>query len=197
MNNKKPKRQYQMSKRAESSAQTAQAIFDATTQLWHERPLAEITLDAIAEIAGVSVRTIIRRYGSKEELFETCIQNDATDKETKRDRAIVGDVEGALSHLLTDYEEHGDAMVRTLAVEEQLEIAQRVLKAGREYHRDWCAKIFAPYLPGTASDSYNEMLMAFVAATDLYLWKLLRRDLNYDLATTKATFLRLVNGLIN
>lgn len=191
------KRRYKMSKRAETSAQTALDIYQVTIALWHERPLAEITLETIAERANVSVRTIIRRFGSKEGLFEDCIKNNVADMETNRDKAIVGDIDSAIDCLLEDYEAHGDAMIRTLAVEEQLAIARRVLQAGRLYHRDWCARMFAPYLPDSGDDGYNETLLAFVAATEIYLWKLLRRDLNYDLATTKKAFLRLAKGLVN
>jgi len=53
-----------------------------------------------------------------------------------------------------------------------------------------------PLLPDNESKSYEHELTAFVAATELYLWKLLRRDLNYDLSQTHQTFKRLVNGLI-
>jgi AcrR family transcriptional regulator len=197
MNTQESKRSYQMSKRAESAAQTERAIFSVTADLWRERPLAEITLDAIAERANVSVRTIIRRFGSRDELFNTCIQNDSNNIESDREKAEVGNVESAIHYLLKDYEAYGDAIVRTLAVENQIDAAQKVLQAGRAYHRQWCARIFEPFLPNNESQSYEHELTAFVAATELYLWKLLRRDLEYDLSQTHKTFKRLINGLIN
>ncbi len=196
MDDSETKRPYQMSKRAESAAQTELAIFSATAELWRERPFAEITLEAIAERAGVSVRTIIRRYGSKEGLFETGIQNNAANMKTDREKAEVGDIEGAIRYLLADYETYGDAIIQTLALENQIVAATKVLKAGRVYHRQWCKRIFAPFLPCETNSSYEQQLTAFVAATELYLWKLLRRDLSYDLVQTQDTFLRLVNGLI-
>lgn len=197
MKNIDTKRSYQMSKRAESAAQTEHGIFAATITLWRERPLAEITLEEIAERAGVSTRTVIRRYGSKEGLFEACIKRSASDMESNRDLASVGDIEDIIHCLLTDYEIHGDAMVRTLAAEEQLEVAKRVLKTGREQHREWCARMFAPYLPDPQDSQYEQELMAFIAATELYLWKLLRRDLGHSFSDTRRTFMRLVNGLLN
>lgn len=196
MTNKESKRTYQMSKRADAAAQTEKAIFSATAKLWRERPFSEITLDAIAESAGVSVRTIIRRFGSREGLFETCIKNDASDIEVDREKASVGDIEGALGYLLQDYEAYGDAMIKILAIEGQIEAAKSVLVAGRSYHREWCGRIFAPYLPSNSHPEYEQRLTAFVAATELYLWKLLRRDLGYDLAQTKQTFMALLNGLV-
>jgi len=196
MNNSESKRSYQMSKRAESAAQTEIDIISATADLWRESPFAEITLEAIAERAGVSVRTIIRRYGSKEGLFEAGIQNNASEIKTDREKAEVGDIEGAIHYLLTDYEAYGDAVIRTLAVEDQIMAAKKVLQTGRAYHRQWCARIFAPFLPDHTANLYEEELTAFVAATELYLWKLLRRDLNYDLNKTQAIFTKLVKGLI-
>lgn len=196
MNNEDSKRPYQMSKRAETAAQTARDIFIATAELWHERSIADITLDAIAERANVSVRTILRRYGSKEGLFEACIQNNTADMKTDREKAEVGNVESAIHYLLVDYEAYGDAIIRTLAMEEKFDIAQRVLQAGRIYHRQWCERMFTPFLPDIKDRHYEQELTAFVAATEFYLWKLLRVDLKGSPSETKATFMRLVNGLI-
>lgn len=197
MNDNNSKRPYKMSKRAESAAQTERDIFAATAALWHERSISEITLDLVAERASVSVRTIIRRYGSKEGLFEACIQNNAADTQSDRENAEVGNVNSAIQYLLADYEAYGDALIRMLAMEDQLDIARGVLQAGRTYHRDWCARIFSPFLPDKSGSDYETELTAFVAATELYLWKLLRRDLNYDIEQAQKTFLRLVNGLIS
>lgn len=196
MKNIEAKRPYQMSKRAESAAQTERSIFSVTVALWQERPLGDITLEDIAERAGVSTRTIIRRYGSKEGLFETCVKQNASDMDNNRDQATVGDIEDIIHCLLTDYEIHGDAMVRTLAAEEQLDVAKRVLQSGRELHREWCKRMFAPLLPEPQAATYEQELIAFIAATDLYLWKLLRRDLGHSFSDTRRTFMRLVNGLI-
>ncbi len=191
------KRRYQMSKRAESAAQTAADIFEATTEIWHENPIGDITLEAIAERANVSVRTIIRRYGSKEGLFESCIKDHSEKMESHRDKARPGDVEDVIRCLLLDYEAHGDAMIRTLAAEEQLEVAGRILKLGREYHRAWCERMFAPFLPEKESEEYTPLLRAFVASTELYLWKLVRRDLGNDVEAVHDTFMKLINGLIS
>jgi AcrR family transcriptional regulator len=191
------KRTYQMSKRAESTAQTEQAIFAAAAELWIERAFADITLEAIAARAGVSVRTVIRRYGSKEGLYEAGIQNDSSNMQAQRDLATPGDIDSALDYLLADYETYGDAIIRTLEVEGQLEAARKVLQAGRAYHRKWCEKVFAPYLPDGPEAHYEQKVTAFVAATDLYLWKLLRRDLKQSLNITRETFYQLIKGLTN
>jgi AcrR family transcriptional regulator len=135
MKSKKTTRGYDMTARAEKAAQTERSILQATAALWQELSIHEIALEAVAERAGVSVRTILRKYGSKEGLFEVCIETDAAENERRRNEAPAGDIEAALRILLDDYEQYGDANIRTLAVEAELEVARKLLDAGRKYHR--------------------------------------------------------------
>lgn len=186
-----------MTARAEKAAQTERSILQATAALWQELSIHEIALEAVAERAGVSVRTILRKYGSKEGLFEVCIETDAAENERRRNEAPAGDIEAALRILLDDYEQYGDANIRTLAVEAELEVARKLLDAGRKYHRRWCARVFDPYLPDPADPAYEARLLAFISATDVYLWKLLRRDLKRNREETFETFRILVGGLIS
>lgn len=189
-------RTYQMTARAEAVAETGRRILAAAVALWRERPMDEITLQAIADRAGVSVQTVIRRFGSKEGVIEAAIERDAAGIRTERDRAPVGDVDAALGILLRHYERDGDAVLRTLALEERLDAAQAAVEVGRREHRAWCARVFAPHLPTPESDGFDRRLDAFVAATDLYAWKLLRRDLGRTKAETEQTLRALLRGLI-
>ena len=112
-----------------------------------------------------------------------------------RDTAPVGDIQKALIILLDNYEAYGDANIRTLAVEDELDIARKILQKGRSYHRQWCARVFAPYLPAPAENAYESRLLGYIAATDVYLWKLLRRDLKNSLEETLHVMHKLVTGL--
>jgi AcrR family transcriptional regulator len=191
-----PTRGYRMSARAEAAAQTGRDILAATAALWRERPLDEITLADIAERAGVSVRTVIRRFGSRADVIAACIESDAAEIISERDQAATGDVDGALAILLAHYERDGDAVLRTLAVEETVPEAKAITRAGRAGHRAWCARVFAPHLPPPPDDAYGTRLDAFVAATDLYAWKLLRRDLGRSADETRQAIRTLLDGLI-
>jgi AcrR family transcriptional regulator len=184
-----------MKARAEATSRTAQRILAATIALWRERPMDEVTLQAIAERAGVSVQTVIRRFGSREGVVAACIAEDAADVRAERDQAPVGDVKGAVEVLLGHYERDGDAVLRTLALEERMAAARAITEAGRTAHRDWCARVFAPYLPAPGADGHDTRLDAFVAATDVYLWKLLRRDLGRSVQETKLALRTLLDGL--
>ncbi len=189
-------RTYSMTTRAESVAQTEQNILNATVALWLELPLSQLTLDKVAERAGVTVRTILRKFGSKEELIEACIQRDASGLEQRRNEAPVGNIEEALDLLLAEYEQLGEAVVRTLTLEAELPAAKKILDRGRAYHRAWCARVFAPYLPEQDPRAYELKLAAFIAATEIYLWKLLRRDLGKSAEETRAVFRLLLEGLL-
>ena len=184
-----------MKARSEAAERTAQAIQTAAVALWREHDLDEITLQAIAGRAGVTVQTVIRRFGSKEGVIEACIRNDAAGVSAERDRVGEGDLEGAIQTLLQHYERDGDAALRTLALEARVEAATIIVVRGRSVHRAWCARVFAPFLPPPDSDRYRAVLDAFVAATDLYLWKLLRRDLGRTAAETEQTLRALLQGL--
>lgn len=186
-----------MKARAEAAAQTARDILTATVALWREKSLDEITLQEIADRADVSVQTVIRRFGSKEGVFDACIESDAGEVRVERDRTPVGDVEAAVDTLLVHYERDGDAVLRTLALEDKLDAARALATLGRKEHRAWCSRVFGPYLPAADSDDFDSRLDAFVAATDLYLWKLFRRDLGRSPDETRHVLRRLIDGLID
>ncbi len=190
-------RKYTMTTRAESAAQTKEQIIKVIGELWLKYSIHEITLEMIAKKAGVTVRTILRKYGSKERLFEAAVSSDAAGIEEGKDVAEVGNIEQAVSVLMKDYELTGAAVIRTLAVEAELALARKILKRGRVSHKNWCARIFAPYLPKKADKDYQIMLGAFYAATDVYKWKLLRKDLGYSKQETEKIILQTLYGLTN
>ncbi len=185
-----------MKARAESTAGNNRKIIEVTADLWTKHSLHEITLEDVAAAAGVTVRTILRKYGSKEGLFEACIESDGANMELNRNRVEEGDVEAALNVLMEDYEKYGDANIRTLTLEDSVPVAGKLLENGRKFHKQWCARVFAPFLPSPSHAMYNRRLHAFYAATEVYLWKLLRRDLHHSRVETENIFRELINGLV-
>jgi hypothetical protein len=115
--------------------------------------------------------------------------------EADRAAALAADVDGALDVLLGHYERDGDAVLRTLALEGRLTAADAIVGRGRRAHRQWCARVFAPYLHAADAAGYATRLDAFVAATDIYLWKLFRRDLRRSAARTRQVIRTLLLGL--
>jgi AcrR family transcriptional regulator len=66
----KTTRTYTMTSRARGVAETRRRVLDATVDLHGERLAADISLDDIAERAGVSVQTVLRHFGSRSGLVE-------------------------------------------------------------------------------------------------------------------------------
>ena len=190
------KRKYQMTNRAMQVYDNDVKILQAMIQLWIKFPINEITLEKVAAQSGVTVRTLLRKFGSKEGLMEACIENTETGRRTNRESAIPGSYKEALGILLDDYEMIGDASIRTLAVEDELPIAKKILNTGRANHREWCKKIFGLDLPDLHSPEYELRLLAFITATEFYLWKLLRKDLKKSYSETFDVFEALIEGLI-
>jgi AcrR family transcriptional regulator len=189
-------RKYDMSVRTQAAEMTSEEIIKVVGELWMKYSIKEITLQMVAQNAGVTVMTILRKYGSKEGLFEATIRADTAGIQDVRKESQAGNISQAISILMKEYEYAGPAVIRTLAVENDLPVAAKILKKGRELHKEWCQRIFAQYLPASNDKEYQIMLGAFYAATDVYKWKLLRNDLGYSQKETEKIFIKTVRGII-
>lgn len=188
-------RPYRQTARAEASERTRASILAAAVALWREREWDDITLADIAARAGVTVQTVLRRFSNKDGVIDACIAERASGVEALRDRAVPGELPSILDALLAHYERDGDAVLRMLQVEARSPAVRRVTAHGRKVHRAWCERVFAPFLPRASARAYPARVDAFVAATDVYLWKLLRRDLGRDLDATRAVLDALLTAL--
>ena len=171
------KRSYRMTARAEAAAETERRIFGATRELASERAFAQVTLEDIATSAGVTAQTVIRRYGSKDGLVRAVATAVRAEVQEQRFEAPVGDVAGAVANLVEHYETTGDGTFRLLCQEEQVPVLGEVLESGRELHRDWVRRVFAPWLEPLDGAERKRRTAQLVAICDLFVWKLLRRDL--------------------
>jgi AcrR family transcriptional regulator len=191
---KKP-RPYSMTNRADSTAQTSKTILIALADLWLEYSIHEITLDRIAVKSGITTRTILRKYGSKEGLFEAAMLEDVTGIKSIKEEAQIGNIPQIVSTIMKEYEATGKAAIRTLAAENELPIAGKILQHARQMHTTWCARVFEPFLPLKVDANYPILLGAFYAATDVNKWKLLRLDLGFSVTETESIFITTLQGL--
>lgn len=184
-----------MKERAKAAAQTGERILDATEAACYERPIEEVTLVEIAEAAGVTVQTILRRFGRKESLFAAVLTRMAMRVSKQRGAAPVGDEEEAVRVLVEHYEELGDRVLRLLAEEERNRALRTLADMGRAYHREWCERVFAPTLESLQGVSRKRRVAQLVAVTDVYLWKLLRRDSGLSRRQTELAMRELLEPL--
>ncbi len=193
----KKKSTYDNSKRLVDAENTKVAIIKAFGTLWSRYSIKDITLEMVAKEAGVTTKTILRKFGSKSGLTNGSLSYLAAEIESERTLTTVGNIDDILKALLSNYEKMGEAAIRTINLESELEIARRIGAKGRALHRDWCIRVFAPYLPDELSVDYEVQLTSFIAATEIYLWKLMRKDLKLSKEKTFSIFKNLVEGLIN
>ena len=88
----------------------------------------------VAARAGVTVRTVIRHFRSKEELFGKVAWEAAAQESARRAEAVPGDARDAVRIVVARYERIGDAVLRLLAQEDRIAAVREVAGAGRQIH---------------------------------------------------------------
>src|ERR687893_2721991 len=162
------RRPYQMRARAEAAAETGRRILEATIELHRERYFDQVSLEDIAERAGVTVQTVIRRFGSKERLIEAATEMANRQVVHQRDQAPVGDIEGAVKNLMEHYEEWGDSALRLLAQEERVPAFRSITDTARALHYEWVEHTFGPLLAKRTGEERQRLLAELIAICDVY-----------------------------
>ena len=188
-------RSYVMRERARTTAETGVRIVEATIELFAELPYSQLTLARVAERAGVTVQTVIRRFGDKEGLVAAAAAHVSSEVSAQRGAAPVGDLRGIVENLVSHYEAAGGIAMRLLAEEESSSTIAAITHAGRAYHRDWCLRVFAPWLVGLRGVARERRVAQLVAVCDVYTWKLLRRDAGLSRTQTRTALLELLEPL--
>jgi hypothetical protein len=99
----------------------------------------------------------------------------------------------ALEALIAHYEAVGDMVVRFLAQEERHSALRPLLAQGRHEHRAWVAERFGSTQSGLSELERERQITRLIVATDIYTWKLLRRDFG----KSQDEVLHLMVGIIN
>jgi hypothetical protein len=104
-----------------------------------------------------------------------------------------GDIDSAISDLLGHYKSESTLILNLLEQANKGEsFAKKAAEGGRIYHRNWIVHTFGPLI----KNKHNETIDALVAATDIYIYKLLRLDMGRSIKATGAVIKRLVRGVL-
>ena len=190
------RRPYRMVARAEAAAATGERILDAAVETFRELSAETFSLEEVARRAGVSVQTVIRRFGGRDGLLAAAGEREAERVRRQRDEAPAGDAEGAVRVLVDHYEELGDRVLKMLAEEDRVPGLRQIADRGRSLHREWCARVFAPTLAGRAGVERRRRLAQLVAICDVYTWKLLRRDAGLSRRQTELALVELLESMM-
>ena len=191
----KANRTYQMGARAEAVAATRERITEGAARLLLELGPEDVTLAAIAEAAGVSHQTVLNHYGSKEGVVLGVVEVLKTQTVDARYAAEPGDVTSVVRAIVGEYERMGDANFRWAAAADRLGELASLLDEARATHQAWLEAMFGEALP-TSRAARRRAVQALHAATDVYTWKLFRRDLRLSRAETEKLIADLVVGVL-
>ena len=107
----KSKRRYDMTSRAAKAAATKKRICDSAIALYCNRPIEDFTLEEVAARADTTVQTVLRDFGSKDELVYAALDEMARGGVFLKPTPP-GDVKAAVDAFFGIYEvdrRHGDA----------------------------------------------------------------------------------------
>lgn len=191
-----PARPYRMAARAEAARTNGESILAAARDLFAKRLYDQVSLEEVASRAGVTVRTVVRRFGSKEQLFGVVAAQRASRIRGERDETVPGDVASAIRTLIESYETGGDHVLHLLAQELRTDAVAQGVRSGREYHRAWVDRVFSPLLGGAISTERRRRLAQLTTVMDIYTWKVLRRDLGLSRNETERSLRELVDQIL-
>jgi AcrR family transcriptional regulator len=182
--------------RGASAAATGERILDAAVEIFWERPGFQFSLHDIASRAGVTVQTVIRRFGGKDGVIAAAIERESAKVAATRDPSRVNSPAEAVRQLVDHYEVLGDRVIQMLAEEVRTPALRQVAESGRRLHRNWCERVFEEALAHLAGQTRQRRLAQLVAVCDVYTWKLLRRDAGLSRPQTELALLELVEPLL-
>jgi AcrR family transcriptional regulator len=192
---KSRKRRYNMTERAAKAEATRERIRASAMALYSASAIEEFTLDEVARRAGTTVQTILRAYGSKEDLLFSALEAMA-DTDTPLKASPPGDIAAAVAAIFDIYETMGDAVIQRLHDEPRHPALKTLLDRGRNGHRNWVKTAFAPFLHERQVSDRTQLIHALNAATDVYVWRLLRRDGGLSRAAAEAIVRKFIIGVV-
>jgi AcrR family transcriptional regulator len=191
----RPQRPYRMTARAEAVTATGERVLDAAIAVFWQAPADDVPLEEVARRAGVSVQTVIRRFGGKDGLLAAAAERETERVTRQRAQAPAGDLPGAVRNLLDHYEELGLPVLRLLAQEDRSPALRALADRGRAVHAEWCERVFAPTLAGLRGADRARRLAQLIAVTDVLTWKLLRHDRRLSRRQTQLALIELLQPL--
>lgn len=189
-------RPYRQVARAAATEETRRRVLDAFAAALERLWLDEITLDDVAAAAGTTRQTVIRLYGGKDGLLGAVAEHIGRGVARRRTLPPAA-TPAAIAHaVVEDYEVSGDMVARLLAQEGRHPALGALLARGRGWHRDWVAEAFAQPLAAVPPEARAALTDRLVLATDVYAWKLLRRDMRRSRSDTEAALAALIAAIL-
>jgi hypothetical protein len=90
----------------------------------------------------------------------------------------------------------GGRRVNLLAQEQRTELIRQVTDGGRRYYQAWVERVFSPLLEDVPREQRTRRPARVIAVTDVYTWKILRRDLDLSREEAEVAARELAAGIL-
>jgi AcrR family transcriptional regulator len=171
--------------RAEAATATRERLLASAWRHFAAHSFEAVRLTDVAREAGVSAQTLHNHFGTKDDLFVAAWRWTMAPEGARRDSAAPGDVRAAITVLYDSYDKDADAVLRLLTQEERIPAVHEMAEAGRRWHRAWVERTFEHLLDRPSGVERERRLVALVVATDVLVWKLLRREMGLSRAAAE------------
>ena len=193
----KAPRAYRMTTRAAAAERTGERIIDAMLHRYAEVPYDRIRLEDVAADAGVTVQTVIRRFGTKHGLLAATVQREFSALAADRAAAMGEHPEDTVHSLVRYYEKHGTLILKLYAEAGQAPGVPELAARARAYHVSWCREAFSEALGHHHDGPTRERRLAqSVAICDATTWRILRFDGHLSPEQTEHALLELLLPLL-
>ncbi|HEY4384061.1 MAG TPA: TetR/AcrR family transcriptional regulator [Ktedonobacteraceae bacterium] len=192
----KKKRTYRGTVQAEVAALTQQRIIQAGLALFDEHWGDDITLDQIAERAGVTTQTLLRHFGSKDQLANAISQEAFRLAQQQLAEPPDGDIASIVHGLVVYYEAGGARMLRGLAQEERYVHLHTIIDIARTSHKAWLERVFASFLAQCDTAERMRLLAQLYTLTSVYTWQQLRQDCALSVEETEDALYDMLMALL-
>ncbi|WP_448810357.1 TetR/AcrR family transcriptional regulator [Agromyces bauzanensis] len=190
-------RPYRMSARADAAELTGERIVDAMLERFASTPYERVRLEDVASDAGVTVQTVIRRFGGKPGLMTTTVERELGRIAAAREEAAHSTPSQTIRALVEHYERYGSVILKTYSEAPLVPGLTEIAARGRDYHLDWCRRAFAGHLDPAGDEVIRRRRLAqVVAICDATTWRILRFDGRLDPAQTEQALLELLEPFL-
>lgn len=190
-------RRYNMAGRADAAARTGERVLDAMLERFAVLAYDRIRLEDVASDAGVTVQTVMRRFGSKSELMCAVVARELGRIVAARDAIVDATPVETVAALADHYEAYGSLIIKMYAEAGLVDGLPEIAARGRAYHVEWCRQAFSRSMQPYADDARTERRLAqVVAACDARTWHILRIDCALSADQTKTALQEMLSPLL-
>ena len=180
----------------EIKSHTNQRIIAAVKELAKDFWLDEITLLQIAEKANVSIQTLFRHFGSREQLIQQSVHRISLDMLAKHALPEEVSVQSIVNNLIDYYELNGHWIIRLRSQAARLTEFEAFKTGWQNSHFQWVQDSFAIYLQALTTVSKKELEDTLFGLTDVHFWYVYRQELCKSKQELNSIWVRILRSLL-